>query len=223
MKNIAVVLAGSGAKDGAEITEAVSLLIALSQAGYGIQCFAPDRLQHHVVNHLTGEEEKSQQRNILVEAARIARGKILPLSQLSAAKFVGLAFGGGFGVAKNLCNFATEGVEAHIEADIKAVLQDFYRAKKPIAALCISPVLLALFARDASLKGVRITLGADGTPPVQAVKQWGLVHQPCPVTEACIDPQHKFVSAPAYMYDNASPADIFASAKALVAGLATLV
>lgn len=44
-------------------------------------------------------------RNVLTESARIARGKISDLAQLSAAHHDAAIFPGGFGAAKNLCVF----------------------------------------------------------------------------------------------------------------------
>lgn len=55
-KKVAVILSGCGVYDGAEIHESVITLLRLSQRGAEAQCFAPNIAQHHVVNHLTGEE-----------------------------------------------------------------------------------------------------------------------------------------------------------------------
>ena len=74
-KRVAVILSGCGAYDGAEIHESVLTLLRLDQRGAQVQCFAPNIAQHHVVNHLTGEE-MPETRNVLVESARIARGAI---------------------------------------------------------------------------------------------------------------------------------------------------
>jgi len=79
MKKIAVVLSGNGVFDGAEIHEATLTLLAVAKQGAVYQCFAPDMNQAHVINHMTGEE-MPETRNVLVEAARIARGKIKALS-----------------------------------------------------------------------------------------------------------------------------------------------
>jgi enhancing lycopene biosynthesis protein 2 len=160
---------------------------------------------------------------MLVEAARIARGKVEALEELRAKDFDALVFSGGFGVAKNLCNFAFVGSDASLKEDVKAVLQDFLNSKKPIGALCIAPILLALIARENGLKGATVTLG-DGSAAsaVQAVKAWGLEHTPCTVRQAVIDKKHRFVSSPAYMFESATAADVFASACALVKGIKQL-
>ena len=78
MKKIAVILAGCGTMDGSEINETVTLLLALDQHNIEYQAFAPDTYQAEVWNHATGKRAE-ERRNMLVEAARIVRGNILPL------------------------------------------------------------------------------------------------------------------------------------------------
>lgn len=102
MKKFAIVLAGNGVFDGAEIHEATLTMLAIRKQGAEYSIFAPDIEQHHVINHMNGNE-MPETRNVLVEAARIARGKISPLSDFKARDFDALIFPGGFGVAKNLC------------------------------------------------------------------------------------------------------------------------
>ncbi|MEY4064219.1 MAG: isoprenoid biosynthesis glyoxalase ElbB [Pseudomonadota bacterium] len=221
---VALILAGCGAKDGSEITEAVSLLIALSQKGYVVQCFASERDTHHVVDHLTGSEKPSEKRNQRHEAARIARGNVRSLTDLKAADFDAVVIAGGFGVVKNLCNFAFAGVDAVLQNDVKTSLLPFVQQNKVCAALCIAPVVLALLCREANRQGVRLTLGSGAArDAVATIETWGAVHQPTRQGEACVDTESRFVSAPAYMYDDATPADIMASAVALVDGISTLI
>lgn len=219
---VALVLAGCGAKDGAEITEAVSLLIAFSQQNFAVTLFAPNRATHHVINHLNNEICISEHRNILTEASRIARGKIQALTSLQIENFDILSFSGGFGVAKNLCNFAFEGEKAKLEDDVKDILFKFIKTNKITSALCIAPILLALAAKELNLTQAQITLGDNNNDASKIVRKWGIACVTKSTNEACIDPINKFVTAPAYMYDNASPADIFASATALVNGIKDL-
>lgn len=221
-KKVALLFAGCGAKDGAEITEAVSLLIAFSQENMDVQVFAPNRDVYHVVNHLNGELCADETRNILVESARIARGKVKPLSQLQVSQFDALVFSGGFGVAKNFCDFAFQGTQAKLQEDIKQVLVEFIQSKKIVSALCIAPVLLALVAKELKLKNVHITLGSSENDASKIVQNWGIHVVDKKVREACVDKHNKFVTAPAYMDDNATSADIFASASALVSGMKEL-
>lgn len=220
-KRCALVLAGCGAKDGAEITEAVSLLISLSQHGFITKMFAANRPLYHVVDHLSDRVQESETRNILTEAARIARGKIAPLQSLKSEDFDILCFAGGFGVAKNYCDFAFAGKDAVLESDIKHVLFDFINAQKILAGLCISPVLLALAAKELKLSESKVTLGVESDVS-RMIEAWGVKHEVTQVNEACVDTKNRFVTAPAYMDDNATAADIFASANALVNGVETL-
>ena len=193
-KNIAVLLSGCGVFDGSEIHETVASLIALSKAGASVQCLAPNKKQHHVINHLTGEE-MTETRNVLVEAARIARGAILDIKEAKVEDFDALFIPGGFGAAKNLSSFAFEGSSGSIDPSVRSLIQSFHQAGKPIGAVCIAPALLALALHKGSL-----TIGSDqGT--AEALEQLGARHQVCTVTEALIDHENKLVTAPAYMED----------------------
>ena len=86
MQKIAVVLSGNGVFDGAEIHEATLTLYAIAKKGAAYEIFAPDIPQHHVINHITGEE-MDETRNVLIESARIARGNIRALSDFSGKDF----------------------------------------------------------------------------------------------------------------------------------------
>jgi enhancing lycopene biosynthesis protein 2 len=218
MSQVAVVLSGCGFLDGAEITEAVSTLVALDQAGLPYRCFAPDRAQMHVVDHAKGVPV-AETRNILVESARIARGKIEPLANLVPAQFDAIVFPGGFGAAKNLCNFVEKGVDATMYADVRTALMPFVASKKPVVAICASPLLLGLAAKESGYRAARITLGAGGEALSEAIGAWGQQHVPTAVDAACVDTEHRFVSAAAYMYDEATPKQIFASVSAAIAAL----
>jgi len=195
----------------------------LSQQGFQVQCFAPDRSTHDTINHLTGAPHQTM-RNQLEESARIARGRVQPLSELRAQSYAAVVIAGGFGVVKNLCNYAVAGREAHLEADVRASLLPFVTARKPCAALCIAPMVLALLCKEAGIKEAELTLGSGAArDAVAALEFWGSRHVPTQPGQACIDAKNHLVTAPAYMYDDATPADIFASAIALVAGLSKLI
>ena len=154
-KKIAVVLSGCGVYDGAEIHEATLSLFAISKMGCEYEIFAPDIKQHHVINHLTGEE-MSETRNVLVESARIARGSIKSLNEFNADNFDGLLFPGGFGAAKNLSDWAFKGPDGDVIPEIREAITYAVEKNKVIGALCISPVLLAKV-----LEGVNLTIGSD--------------------------------------------------------------
>lgn len=80
----------------------------------------------HVVNHLNGQENKNESRNIMVESARIARGNILPLDQLNAKDWDALFIPGGLGIGKNLSDFGKKGEDFIIEQDVEDVIKDFH-------------------------------------------------------------------------------------------------
>lgn len=193
-KRILVVLSGCGYLDGSEITEAVVSLLALDRAGASVQCAAPDQAQHHVMNHLTGEVA-GESRNVLAEAARIARGAIVPLSAVRVEDFDGIWLPGGYGAAKNLSDVAFRGPGAAVLPDLAALLRGFRAAGKPIGAVCIAPAVVVAALREGC-----VTIGTDpGT--AGAIEAMGGRHAPCPVTEANVDHENKLVTAPAYMLD----------------------
>ena len=195
-KKIAVILAGCGVYDGSEIHESVLTLLRLSQQGVQVQCFAPDIAQHHVINHLTGEE-MAESRNVLVEAARIARGNVRDVRELLAADYDALLIPGGFGVAKNLSDFAFKGDAAHVQPDVLAAAQSFAQASKPIGLICIAPALAAAIYGN----GVQCTIGTD--PDVSGVlNRMGAEHVNCGVADIVVDSARKLVTTPAYMLAN---------------------
>jgi enhancing lycopene biosynthesis protein 2 len=203
LKKIAVVLSGCGFQDGSEITEAVSLLIALNEAGGEVTCFAPD-IQISVNNHLTGKPE-SEKRSLLAESARIARGHVTDLKNLHAKDFDAIAFPGGFGAAKNLSNWAEKGAACEVNPDVKRVIEEFHAASKPIGAVCIAPVLIAKVLGKFK---PTLTIGEDAATAAEIVKAGG-VHEECPVDDYISDRETKLVTTPAYMYGDAKPNEVF--------------
>ncbi len=197
MKKIGVVLSGCGVYDGSEIHEAVITLLAIDRNGAEAVCLAPD-MDLSEVNHLTGQETGAT-RNTLVESARIARGKIRNVAGITAGDLDAVIFPGGFGAAKNLCNFAEKGVGAAIHPEVARLIREMAAAKKPIGAICIAPALIAAaLGRDFKPK---VTIGTDaGT--ADAINQTGSQHVNCPVTEFVADKECKIVSTPAYMLAN---------------------
>ena len=194
MKKIAVILSGCGVFDGAEIHEATLSLLAIAKKGATYEIFAPDIPQHHVINHLTGEEME-ENRNVLVESARIARGRISDLKQFHAEDFDGLILPGGFGAAKNLSTWAFEGGDASVLPDVEKAIQDMVNLDKPVGALCISPVILAKV-----LGKVKLTIGDDdGT--IQALETIGATHVTTTHGEVVVDADMKVVTTPCYMLD----------------------
>ncbi|MFV0345614.1 MAG: isoprenoid biosynthesis glyoxalase ElbB [Bacteroidales bacterium] len=193
MKKFAIILSGCGVFDGAEIHESVLTMLAISQQGSSFDLFAPNVAQAHVVNHLKGEIDESQNRKVLEEAARIARGNIKALSELNIDDYDILALPGGFGVAKNLSTFAFDGIHCEVNKEVQSVIQEAHSKSKPIIALCIAPSIVA-----ASLGKGDLTIGNDkGT--AEALESFGAKHIESKVDEIVIDNENKLVSSPCYM------------------------
>lgn len=203
-KQVAVLLSGCGVFDGAEIHEAVITLLTLSRAGVRYQCTAPDKNQLHVIDHRTGNVAEGETRNVLTEAARIARGEIVPLSEIKAADYDALFLPGGFGAAKQFSTFAIDGPDGTVDPDVQRVLRDFHEAGKPIGAVCIAPAVVV----QALGKG-EVTIGEDAGA-AGGIEKLGGKHHTCPVTEMTVDRENKLVTAPAYMYGDAAIKDVAA-------------
>lgn len=234
---VAVVLAGAGVYDGSEITEAVSALIHLARLGCEVECFAPDRAQLHVVNHVTGEvDATAPPRNVRVESARIARGHAAPLDSLDVAAFDAVIVPGGFGAAKNLCSFAVDGAAFKVPADVERVIAGFHSAKKPLGLCCISPVIAArvIGARAAAAAGappVQLTVGGAsedggrwpyaGTAAVIAGTP-GAAHVEHGARDAHVDRAHRVVTAAAYMSGTSDSFDVFLSVGNMVEAVVRL-
>jgi len=196
-KKVGVVLSGCGVYDGAEIHESVCTLLALDGEGAEIICIAPDKDQAHVVNHQKGEPEEGERRSVLEESARIARGPVRPLADVSADEFDALVLPGGFGAAKNLCSYAFKGEDCEVDPDLKRLLLDCAGAGKPIGAACIAPVALAK-AFEGSGRSLTMTIGND-PDTAAALEKWGVTHRNAGPEETVVDAANKVVTTPAYM------------------------
>ncbi|NXD81823.1 GAL3B protein, partial [Halcyon senegalensis] len=224
------VLSGCGVYDGTEIHEASAILVHLSRGGAEVQMYAPDVPQMHVIDHSKGQPADAESRNVLVESARIARGKIASLAKLTTADHDAVIFPGGFGAAKNLSTFAVDGKDCKVNKEVERVLKDFHKAGKPIGLCCISPVLAAKV-----LSGAEVTVGHEeeegGKWPYAgtagAIKELGGKHCVKEVTisfpvnfhaekhgtlaafsltpfyEAHVDTKNKVVTTPAFMCETA--------------------
>jgi len=193
-KKIGVVLSGCGVYDGSEIHEAVLTLLAIDRGGAEAVCMAPD-MELVEVDHLAGQPTGTK-RNVLIESARIARGKITDIAKVKAADLDAIIFPGGFGAAKNLCDFATKGADASVQPEVARLLKEMAVAKKPIGAICIAPALIA--AVLGKEYAPEVTIGNDaGT--AAAINATGSVHQNCQVRELVVDSKNLIVTTPAYM------------------------
>ena len=196
MAKIGVVLSGCGVYDGSEIHEAVITLLAIDRAGSEAVCMAPNTDQMHVVNHLSGEVAEGESRNVLVVSDLIARGNVKDIKDVSVADFDALILPGGFGAAKNLCDFAVNGPDCDVNPDVANIVRETVAAKKPLAAVCIAPALIARVLGQSNSPA--LTIGTDeGT--ADALNSMGAKHVDCPVREFVVDKENKIVSTPAYM------------------------
>lgn len=192
---VGVVLSGCGVFDGAELHETVITLLAIDRAGAEAVCMAPDVEQLHVIDHLRGDVARGERRNVLVESARVARGNVLDIAAVDPGGLDALVLPGGFGAAKNLCDFAVRGAECEVDAGVAALVRAVHAQGKPVAAVCIAPALLA---RVLGSEGPELTIGSDaGT--AGALESMGATHVACPVTEFVVDRERKLVTSPAYM------------------------
>lgn len=221
--NFGILLSGSGVYDGAEIQEAVLSMLAVSESGDTYTCIGVDADQHHVINHVTGEP-MNESRNMFVEAARIARGNIVPIQDVQPADIDGLIIPGGFGSAKNFTKWAFEGPDGAILPEVKLLLVNLINVGKPVAALCVSPVVLAKALEDSSIHP-SLTIGTTAsTSPYdiaafsQGLEKTGATTTYKSVQEIHTDEANKIITAPCYMMD-ASISDIWKNIQQAVAAL----
>lgn len=223
---IGVLLSGCGVYDGAEIHEATMALLAIDEIGAEAVCISIDKDQYHVVNHLTGEE-MNEKRNMLVESARIARGNIKEINEIDPIDIDGLVIPGGFGSAKNFTNWAFNGPDGDILPEVKLLIVNMINVGKPIAALCVSPVVVAK-ALEGSEIHPTLTIGTDKESSpydipgfVQGLETTGMHTEMKTVREICVDRENKIITAPCYMMD-ASISDIRKNARQAIEALRDL-
>jgi len=221
MKKIAVILSGCGNRDGSELQESLSLMLAIDRRGWQYQCFAPEGL-FEVVPHIDVQDEEEEgtvldmeQRDIFVESARIARGNLLPLEEYKPADYDALALPGGMGAARNLSTFAFDGPRMEVMDSVQDAILETYRAHKPVVAMCIAPMVLA---KVLGRYEVGLTLGPDDNQASQVAKGFGCRVQACGPTDVCVDSVHRVLTTPAYMAASRI-SEIFAGAENMVSEL----
>ena len=196
MKKVGVLLSGCGVNDGAEIHESVITMLALDRAGAEMVLMAPNIDQMHVVNHYTGQE-MDEYRNVLVESSRIARGNIKDMAEISANDMDALIIPGGFGVAKNLCDYAMAGSDCSINPDVYRLISELKLLNKPIGAICIAPAMMAKILGELD-ESANMTIGSDETTS-KDIEAMGSIHVECKVSEMVVDEGKNLVTTPAYM------------------------
>ena len=203
---IGVLLSGSGVYDGSEIQEAVFTLLAIDKNKAEAVCFAPNVEQHHVINHTNGEE-MDEKRNVLIEAARIARGEIKNLSDVTVSGFDALAIVGGFGAAKNLTKWAFSGPEGEILPEVKSLITTCVKAGIPIAGMCMGPTVIAKALQGTEVHAVLTVGSTEASSPYEigaiseGMEVAGATAVMKTVQEINIDAENKIVTAPCYMMD----------------------
>lgn len=195
----AVVLSGCGVFDGSEIHEAVMTLLAIDETGCKYQCFAPNTWQAKTVDHFTGNATAlagdDENRNVLAESARIARGDIKDLSTFDAKDFDAIIFPGGFGAAMNLSDFAVKGPACEVNAEVERAIKDAYQERIVIAAMCIAPTVIA---RVLGKNKITVTIGKDKAIAA-GINKMGAFHEDKEATEVCVDEENRIVTTPCYM------------------------
>lgn len=224
MKKIAIILSGCGNRDGSELQESLSLMLAIDRRGWQYQCFAPEGF-FEVVPHVDVEETEEEgtvldieQRDIFVESARIARGNLLPLEEYKPADYDALALPGGMGAARNLSTFAFDGPRMEVIDSVQDAILETYRAHKPVVAMCIAPMVVA---KVLGRYEVELTLGAFDNQAAQVAAGFGCKVKTCAPTDVCVDTEHKVITTPAYMVATRI-SEIFDGASNLVAALAEM-
>ncbi len=214
----AVVLAGCGNFDGSEIHETTLGLLAIDEQGGHYDCYAPNAEQGRTMNFYTKKviatRGQSENRNMLVEGARIARGNIKPLSELNTAEYDAIIFPGGQGAINNWCDFAAKGMNCTVNPEIVQTMEKAYQQNKWIGAMCIAPVVVA---KVLGVNGIHLTIG-DDKQVAAAIESTGAVHENRKATEACIDKEHKIATTPCYMLAK-SIKEIYAGNTALIKGI----
>ena len=214
MKKIAVILSGCGNRDGSELQETLSLLLAIDRHNMQYQCFAPC-IDFDVVSYLDNSGETGEVRDLYAEAARIARGEIMPLSEYIAEDYDALALPGGMGAARNLSTYAFDGAEMTVLPEVEKAILDTHKAGKPVVAMCIAPMVLA---KVLGPFGVKLTLGSVcGASKVAT--QLGALCEVCGPTDICVDERNRVITTPAYMVGT-HISQIFDGAENMVARLA---
>lgn len=194
MKTVAVILSGCGNRDGSELQETLSLVLALDRRNIQYQFFAP-KTSLKVYSYLDNSGPTGEERDLYAEAARIARGNILDLQTYSPDNYDALALPGGMGAARNLSSFDADGDQMKVLPQVEKAILDTHNAGKPICAMCIAPIVLAKVLGPV---GVQLTLGQPCNAAVAAEKM-GAIQVDCQATEVAVDSINKIITTPAYM------------------------
>lgn len=193
MKKFAMILSGCGQHDGSETHETILTLLAMDRAGVEWQAFAPDIVNNNIINHVTNDPLENESRNVLLESARLVRGKIKPLVELNVSDFDAVVFPGGMGAVTVLCDWLEKKSDFTFNADVARLIKDAKVLKKPMGFICIAPMMITKIYADA-----KFTIGND-KELAQEIANSGCEHVDCLASEAVVDSKNKLVSTPANM------------------------
>ena len=221
-KKVAIILSGCGVLDGSEILESTALFFALHKNHITFECYAPNKNSAQSINYLT-KEKTHETRNVLVESARLARGRIKPLNELNVQNYSGLVLPGGQGAATNLCTFASDGDKMNVDKEVEQAIIGFYNSGKPIAACCIAPIILAKL-----IKGVTITLGKKHeknsmSGPIATAEKLGAISESMDIGQICFDKKNKILTTPAFMKNTDNWYEVYQGNEKLIDELAKII
>ncbi|MGM0471136.1 MAG: isoprenoid biosynthesis glyoxalase ElbB [Bacillota bacterium] len=214
MAQVGVLLSGCGVSDGSEIHESVLTMLHLARRDQEIVAVAPDILQSEVIDHLTGEEIKRENRDVLVEAARIARGDIKSIAEIDSDQLDALIIPGGAGAIKNLTNYALTSGDCKINLQTKDLILQMIEENKPVGAICIAPLVVAKALATTKYRP-QLTVGYECPQSKYIEEELGALHLERAVDEIVVDKELKLVTTPAYMLGE-SIAEVDAGIAALV-------
>ena len=204
--NIGLLLSGCGVYDGAEIQEAIFSMLAIEEIGATVVPISIDQEQNHVINHLTGEVT-GEKRNMMVEAARITRGNVSEINSIDISTLDAVVIPGGFGSAKNFTTWAFDGPAGTINDAVKKFILAMHGAKKPILALCVSPVVVAKAFENSGVS-TTLTIGSSTSPSPYTISDFeagivatGAKTEQANLGEVALDEENKIISAPCYMME----------------------
>lgn len=214
MKKFALVLSGCGQHDGSETHEVILTLLSMDQENVKWEAFAPDIKQKRVVNHVT-ESVNDEVRSVMQESARLVRGKIKPITEAKISDFDAVIFPGGVGAVDTLCDWFEKGAEFNFNSDVKDLIDNAVKLKKPMGFICIAPMMIPKIYRSAKL-----TIGNDQSLATQ-IHEMGSKHIECSADEVVVDKENKIVSTPANMVAN-SIGEVYKGIRKLVKELVHL-
>lgn len=96
-----------------------------------------------------------------------------------------------------------------MDQDLEKAIREFYEEKKPIAACCISPILVAkALGKNVGGPGCVVTVGGDSAVE-DSIKALGNDVAQAKVTEAFVDAKNRVVTTGAYMFRNPQPHEVY--------------